>query len=143
MMDNSHKTIKHIPLFEYSYLTAQHIPSCKAIHYQLKGYLTEEMAMDFFKKILYYAEETQSKNLIADLSEFKGAHINLAKYVDKVWGKQLAKAGVKRVAIKPPASKFGAFSNKIAAGPGVHTYLITKEFDSIDEAVRWIYHLEN
>lgn len=142
-MDDSHRTIKHIPLFKSSYLTAQHIPACKAIHYELKGYLTEEEARLFFDKILAYAKQTNSKNLVADLSEFKGAHMNLAKHVNQVWGRQLAEVGVKRVATKLPVSKFGAFANKIAAGPEIHAHLITREFDSLDEAVRWIYAEEN
>lgn len=142
-MDNSHKTIKHIPLFDASYLTVQHVPSCKAIHYELKGYLTEEEAMSFFEKILHFAEETQSKNLIADLSVFKGAHMNLAKYVDQVWSKQLAHKGIRRVATKPPFSKFGAFADKIAAGPGATSNLITKYFESMDDAVKWVYYEEN
>lgn len=142
-MDDSHRTIKHIPLFESSYLTAQHIPACKAIHYELKGYLTEEEARVFFDNILMYAEQTNSKNLIADLSHFKGAHMNHAKYVNHVWSKQLAEIGIKRVAIKLPVSNFGAFANKIAAGPEVHAHLITREFATMDEAVRWVYDKEN
>lgn len=142
-MDNPYKAIKHIPLFESSFLTIQHIPSCKAIQYQLKGYLTEEEARLFFEKILLYAEQTQSSNLIADLSEFKGAHMNLAKYVDQVWSKQLARTGIRRVAMNHPTSKFGAFANKIAAGPEVQAKLITKEFESLDDAVKWVYSEEN
>lgn len=142
-MDNPHKTIKNIPLFETSYFTIQHIPSCKAIQYQLKGYLTESEARDFFEKILSYTIETKSNNLIADLSDFKGSHMNLAKYIDQVWSKQLSRAGIKRVARNHPTSKFGAFSNKIASGPGVQANLIIKEFETLDDAVKWVYHEEN
>lgn len=105
--------------------------------------MQEDEARLFFEKILLYASQTGSRNLIADLSEFKGAHMNLAKYVNHIWSKQLAQTGIRRVAMTLPVSKFGAFSNRIASGPEVQANLITKEFESLDDAVRWIYNEEN
>lgn len=121
-----------------SFCQIDHLPVCKTICYQLKGYLEEDDAREFLEKVLFYIQKTQSQNLIAELSDYKGTHMDLAKYLGQVWSHKLTRFGVKRIAINVPKSKFGAFSNKISTISQGQTDLTYKDFNNLDDALAWV-----
>jgi hypothetical protein len=135
---NSLRQVNSTVLYTSPYCQIEHIPFCKTIYYTLKGYLQEDEALDFFETVLYFIEKKQSQNLVAELSEFKGTHMNMAKYANQLWSQKLARYGIRRVAIILPKSKFGEFCSKIAAGREAHTYLSFREFNHLQDSLTWI-----
>lgn len=132
------RQVNSTTLYTSPYCQIEHIPLCNTIYYALKGYLQEDEALDFFGTVLYFIEKKQSQNLIAELSEFKGTHMNMAKYANQLWSQKLARYGIRRVAIIVPKSKFGAFCSKISAGREAHSYLSFMEFNNLQDSLTWI-----
>lgn len=105
--------------------------------------MEEPDAMDFFEKMLKALEQTRVRFIIADLTDFKGCHLNLAKYANEVWIPKVADKGVTHFAMNTPTSEFGAFTTKIAAGPIAQSLVTFRVFNDLNKAFPWFKEQAN
>lgn len=125
-------------LYQTSYLTIAHTQAPETIVYKLSGYLDKPNAEDFFEKILKAIDETAVRFIVADLTDFKGSNLNLAKYANEVWIPKVAGKGITHVAMNTPKSEFGAFISKIAAGQKAQGLILFKHYKDLQDAFTWI-----
>jgi hypothetical protein len=126
-----------ITKFQTSYLEVNYNEKRKIVAYKWIGHIMETEAKTGMAKILDIIKETKSKNLLADITSFKGGSVDTAKWVNDVWSQQLVNAGLRNVAVNVPLSAFGEFSNKIALGEKFISLLKVEKFTSLDEAYSW------
>lgn len=137
-MDYISKINTYPTLYQDPFLLIKHVPEQETLFYKLSGYLEEPEGNIFFRKVLEEIEATKARKLVADLAEFKGGSITLAKYIDQVWTYKLANAGVIRIAFTNPRSKFGKFTNKVATGSQANMLLELRGFKNLNAAFDWV-----
>lgn len=125
-------------LYQDTILLIKCVPDLKTLFYKLSGYIEEPEADTLFTRVLEEIEKTKVLKLVADLTDFKGGSLILAKYMNQVWIQKLANAGIIRIAFTKPRSRFGQFTNKIATEGNVNTLLQFKEFKDLNAAFNWI-----
>lgn len=105
--------------------------------YKWMGHIKDEDALKGMNLITENIRTHSLKNMIADITEFKGGSVNTAKWVNEVWSEQLQAAGLQKLAVNVPASAFGDFSNKLALGAKTVSLLKVSKFITFADAFAW------
>lgn len=124
-------------IFEAPYLIVSVNEGEKAIIYKWKGHIKDEEATKGMNLITENIRKYSLKNMVADLNEFKGGSVNIAKWVNDVWSENLKAAGLEKLAVNVPESAFGDFSNKLALGAKTVSLLKVNKFTTITDAFTW------
>ena len=123
--------------FKTSYLEVNYNSIHQVVEYKWIGHIKDADAKTGMNKITEIIKQMKAKNLLADISAFKGGSVDAAKWVNDVWSDHLVNAGLKNVAVNVPANAFGEFSNKLALGEKFVSLLKVEKFQSFDQAYIW------
>ena len=124
-------------VFDAPYLMVSINEEERAIIYKWIGHIKDEEAQKGMNLITDNIRRHSLKNMVADLNEFKGGSVNIAKWVNEVWSENLKAAGLEKLAVNVPVSAFGDFSNKLALGAKTVSLLKVNKFTSFSDAFAW------
>ncbi len=105
--------------------------------YKWIGPLKDEDALEGMNLITENIRKHSLRNMIADLSEFKGGSVNVAKWINDIWSEKLKAAGLQKLSVNEPVSSLGDFSNKLAQGAKTLSLLQIRKFTTLADAYNW------
>ena len=136
-MSTSFKANSGKAIFDAPYVEVHLNREESTLIYKWIGHIKDEDAMKGMNLITENIGKHSLKNMIADLSEFKGGSENTARWVNEVWSENLKAAGLQKLAVNVPANVFGDFSNKLALGTKAVSLLQVKKFTTYEDAFAW------
>ena len=105
--------------------------------YRWKGHILDDEATDGFSELLAIIKKRGINNVIADISQFKGGTVKIAKWVNEEYSEMLKSANVQKMAIIVPESAFGEFSNTVALGQKFVSLIQVEKFSALQDAHNW------
>lgn len=124
-------------IFESPYLKVSVNLEEGALIYKWIGHIQEADAKKGMNLITDNISKHSFTNMLADLSEFKGGSINIARWVNEVWSESLKEAGLQKLAINIPTGAFADFSHKISLGAKTVSLLEVNKVTSYEDAYSW------
>lgn len=130
-------TEQRVSKLKLPHLEVSYHPLHKTVEYKWIGFITALQAKSGMDQISAIIQQTKVRNLVADISQFKGGAVESAKYVNDVWSEQLKSIGITHVAVNVPENVFGNFSNQMALGEKTVSLLKVEKFTTLEDAYQW------